>query len=118
MEMGRVDELLIRAKLKPGKKGFHQLSDVLTLMLEDKNFHGYGICEYYKQVAKKHNTHFAGVQHNIKRSIEEAVESSKSDGSIDPDFAWAYKIDNVNTSEFVSTLYLMLKGEDLLKGGE
>lgn len=107
--MNRIEELLIRAKVKPGRMGFHQLSDILTLMLEDKDFHGYGICKYYKEVAKIHNTHFSSVQRSITLSIKEAVEAMKSDSSIDPDFSWVSKTDNMRPYEFVSTLFLMLK---------
>lgn len=107
--MNEIDSLLIRAKLRPGKKGFHDLSEALELMLADEKFSGYGVTNFYKEVAKRHGTHLEAVQKNIARSVDEAIECLRESNTVDPYFFWVTRREKVSTNEFVSALFLMLK---------
>lgn len=109
MKMNEIDSLLIRAKLRPGKKGFHDLSEALELMLADKKFSGYGVTGFYKKVAKRRNEDFTSVQKGIARVVNEAIREICESNNLDPHFMWVTKREKVTTNEFVSALFLMLK---------
>ena len=91
MSTKAINNYLVRMGIKPTVRGFRMLHDCIALVLENPNTMNQWVKEIYMPVAKKHNTTWINLEHNLRTAID--ATGSKA-----------------NNSEFIAVAYLILSG--------